>query len=487
LGTSSRWSLWRRAQIQQQKYEDFKASGQLNANGIRYVSADMPQGVDISKLQLTFNPRNVTLGAFDMRMGQSDIHMNGTLENFIGYALKKGEVIKGSLNFSSSLLDINQLMGEQKKETTEAKKDTTPMSVLEVPAGIDFTLSSRIGTLKYDNMTMKNVMGTVVVRDQEIRMSGLSMDMLDGNMIVNGSYSAKNIRTPSVTFDLAIKDFDIQKTAATFVTVKKMAPIAERCAGRFSTKFNFSGVLDEKMQPVLNTLNGGGNLSTKQVVVSNFEPVNKVAEALKMDKYKRMDLNNINLSFKFKDGRVFVNPFDLKLANTTAKVFGSNGFDQSIDYTMSFEIPRSEFGGAANAVLNNLVSAVNSKGANFSVGDKINVDALIGGTVQKPTVKIAMKGSSGKSIAEDVAAKAKEEFDKKKAELEAKAREEADKARQEAETRVKAEAEKAKAEADRVKKEAEAKAKAEAEKAKKEAEQKAKDAAKEKLKGVWPK
>jgi uncharacterized protein involved in outer membrane biogenesis len=476
----------RMSQVEQQKYEEVKADGQIGATGIRYASADFPGGVEISRAQLTFTPKNVALNTFDGKMGTSDFHLDGTLDNFIAYALKQ-QTLKGTLNFSSTRLNINELTGNDKAAADQpAAEDTAALSVVEVPGNIDFVLNSKIGTLLYDNLTIQNVSGALVVRDQQVKMDKLAMQMLDGSVTMNGTYGTRNIRKPEVSFDLSVNNCDIQKTAATFVTVKKMAPIAERCTGKYSTQFSFAGTLDSKMQPVLPSLTGGGKLSTQQVTVSNFEPISKVAEALKMEKYKKMELNNVNLSFEFKEGRVFVKPFDVKIGNTATKISGSNGFDQSIDYTMSFEIPRSEFGGAVNNVLEGLVAQANSKGASLSLGEKVNVDALIGGTVSKPSVKLAMKGSSGKGMVDDLKNKAKEELDKKKAELEAKAKEEAERLRKDAETRVKAETDKAKAEAERLKKEAEAKARAEAEKARKEAEEKAKKAAEDRLKKLLP-
>ena len=236
----------------------------------------------------------------------------------------------------------------------------------------------------------------------------------------------------------------------------------------------------------LKTLNGYGKLQTKNIVVSGFEPINKVADAIKMEKYKRLDMSNTNLSFKFKDGRVNIDPFDVKLANSKVNIAGSNGFDESIDYTMKFEIPRSEFGSQANALVDGLLSQANSKGAKLSMGDKVNLDVLVGGTVSKPTVKTGLNGS-GASLMDNLKNQAKAELDKQKAELEAKAKAEVDKLKSQAQAQVDAEKAKAQAEIEKQKKDAEAKAKAEADRLKKEAEDKAKKEAKKQLNGLFGK
>jgi hypothetical protein len=138
-------------------------------------------------------------------------------------------------------------------------------------------------------------------------------------------------------------------------------------------------------------------------------------------------------------------------------------------------MPRSAMGSQANSVVNGLLSQANSKGANLSVGDVINLQALIGGTVTSPTVKANLKGAANDAMA-DVKTKVNEEIDKKKKELEDQAKAEIDKQKKDAE-------DKAKAEADRLKKEAEDAAK----KAADDAKSKVKDEAKDKLKGLFKK
>ncbi|MFN8143067.1 MAG: AsmA-like C-terminal region-containing protein [Bacteroidia bacterium] len=470
--TSDLTAKGRMSAVEQKKFDQFYASGNLGISGMRYSAEGMPQALIINTLQLGFNPQLVTLSALNAKVGKSDFNATGSLENFLPYALK-GETIKGSLKLNSTLIDLNDMMGTQ-TATTSAPVDTTKMTVVEIPGNIDFSLNANIGTLNYQNYTMRNVNGGMVIRDKAIRMNDVMMQMMDGSLKLNGGYSSANISKPAIDFTLGVKDWDIQKTVTTFSTVEKMAPIAKNTSGKFSVDMTVNGILDKQMSPIVNTLNGAGKLNTSNIVVQNFPAFNKVADVLKMPSWKRLVIPVMNPSFKFMNGRVFVDPFDVNVNGFKSKIGGSNGFDQTIDYTMVSDIPRSAFGGTANAALNTLISSANSKGANFSVGDVIPVSIKIGGTVNDPKVSTDLNKQGAKAM-DDLKAAAKAEFDKKKAEAEAKAREEAEKLKAQAQAKLDAEKAKASAEADRIKKEAEAKAKAKADSIKKAAEQKAKD------------
>lgn len=450
--------------IEKQEYEKFKALGTLGISAMNYKSKDYPKGVRIDNLLMDMTPQMVNLKDLKVVMGSSDLAMNGRIDNLLGYVLKD-ETLKGIFNMSSKNFNLNEFMDTT---TTETAEDTAALEVIPIPANLDIVLTSTFGKLIYDNMEMTNVNGVIKIKDAKATLENLSMNMLDGSILVNGFYDTKDLSAPAVDFGLDVKLIDVQKAFKTFNTVKKLAPIAERTTGKLSTKFTMKTLLDKTMMPVYKTLNGGGALLTNNVVVQNSKAFQKVGDALKMDDLKELVLNNVNVSFEFIEGRVFVKPFDVKMGGITSTIQGSNGFDQTLDYVMQMNIPRAKFGGAANNVLTGLVSQANSKGVTVAVSDVVKTNVMITGTVTDPKVSLGLKDAAN-DVAADMKAQAKAALDKKKAEAEAMARAEAEKAKAAAEARIKSETDaakaKAKAEADKLKAEAEAKAKAEAQKA----------------------
>ncbi|MBI2270523.1 MAG: AsmA family protein [Bacteroidetes bacterium] len=464
------------SKLEQGKYEEFDAKGQLIVMDVNYKSEKDNYDVLLKSMTLNFSPKFVELAGFDAKMGKSDIKADGRIDNLLQYVFKE-QLLTGTFNMKSSLMDLNQFMTGSTEGQTPTPADTASMSVIPVPANIDFTLTTSIGKLLYTNLELSDIEGKVVIKDSRIDLQNLKMNTttIEGSMALSGYYDTKDVNKPNINFKIDAKDLNVEKTFKTFNTVQKLAPVGKYANGKFSTQLDFIAALDKKMMPVMNTLTGGGKLQTKAVKVEGFGPMNKLADALKMEKFKKADFSDLDLSFRFEDGRVKVDPFDFKLGDVKGKIGGSNGFDQTIDYIWDLQMPRSALGSQANSVISGLVSQANSKGADLSVGDNISLKALFGGTVMNPTVKTSLKDAAG-NVKEDLKAKVTEEIDKKKKELEDKAKAEADRLKKEAE-------DKAKAEADRLKKEAEDAANKAADEAKK----KAADEAKKKLKGLFGK
>ncbi|MFZ4740435.1 MAG: AsmA-like C-terminal region-containing protein [Bacteroidales bacterium] len=416
--------------IKQEKYNEFVAQGYLDLQNMKYKSKDFTQNIDIKAARLNFAPQFLELAKFDMLIGKNDFSAKGKIENYIAYWLK-GETIKGKLETKSTYFNLNDLMAmapkDSAKQTVAKETNSQPMSVFKVPANIDFYMTADFTKLIYDKMDMEKVNGVIELKDQKLSMKNLSMNMLNGKMILSGYYSSKVAENPEADFTLDISNFDIQKAMKTFATMGKMVPIAEKTSGSFSTKFKVNTLLDKTMSPVTNSMKGGGNLSTSKIVIENSETMNKLADAIKYEKLKKLSLDKLNITFLIADGKVITSPFDIKIDNAKAKVSGSTGFDETIDYLMKMEVPRKDIGGAANSLLEGLAGKANEKGVGVKLADVLKFDIRIGGTFKNPVIKTGLKDSKDNAV-NDLKDKAKEEFDKKKEAITNKAKEEATKA-----------------------------------------------------------
>ena len=404
----------RMSSIEKQQYEKFDAHGNLSVVDMNYKSSTLNYPTKINKLNLNFTPKFVELTQFDAKVGKSDIQMDGKIENFLQYALKDS-LLKGAFSFKSSILDLNEFMAEDNtgaKPIAAAPVDTVPMSVVEVPSNLDVRLNASIGKMLYDNLIITSISGGVKVNDSKLTLDNLKMDLkeLEGTMSLSGVYNTQNVKKPAVDFDIDIANFDITKTFKAFNSVQKLAPIGKYAKGKFGTKLKFKAFLDSHMAPDMKSLTGGGKLMASSVSVEGFEPINKLADALKQPKYKKLTFENVNASYKFKDGRVEVEEMPIKTGNITGSVKGSTGFDQTIDYTWTLEIPSAEFGTQANAAVGGLVDLFNKQaGTNVKMPEKIKIKALFGGTVTNPTIKTDLLNSQAKEeVKEQVKEQVKE-------------------------------------------------------------------------------
>jgi hypothetical protein len=459
--------------VEAENYQALQTSGSMEVQNFRYTGEDFPQGFTIDNAQGFFDPRSITLSNFDGAAGSTDLRMNGSIANYIGYLFGENQVLRGEMTLKSGKMDLNEFMTED-NEPVEEDTAEAALEVVEIPRDIDFVFNSNIAEVLYDDLTLNNFKGTLVVRDGIVRMDQLDFNTLGGQFAMSGSYDPRDLQKPAFDFNLDIAELAISRAYANFNTVQALAPIAQNMDGTFSTTFRLAGLLMPDMSPDMSTLDGRGILDVDDAAVEDSRLVSAITTVSKLNNTNSITLNDVTIRAEIKSGRVFVEPFDVNIGNFETTLAGSNGIDGSIDYIAKMNIPAGAVGSAVNNAIANLT------GAEGPVSSNIKLNLNIEGTYDDPKVSLA-GAEAGESTSQSAKAAVASQVEKEKEELQA----ELEKQKEEAAARARAEAEK-------LKEEAEAKAKEEAEQAReevkeevKETQEEIKEEAKKKLKKIF--
>ncbi|MCF8364446.1 MAG: hypothetical protein K9H16_01600 [Bacteroidales bacterium] len=425
--------------LENEKYDEFTFLGFVLLEDFSYASGLFPEKMNITKAQLNFSPEYLDLVSFGMTVGRNNIFAKGKIENFIPYAFADGTLL-GNLETSSSYLNLSDFIPADEAvpqdslaaESEPITNDSTSTDIIEIPGNIGFNFTADYKKVIYDNIELNDLVGKMSVNNSALILEKLDMAVLDGSLSMSGKYDTKDPANPFADMNFSLQNIDIKKACNTFGTIEKFAPIAQKTEGEFSTSFKLTTSLGKDLMPVYSSMNGGGNLQTTSITIENVNSIDKLADLLKMPDLKKMLLSPINLSFEFINGKLHVKPFDIKYQDITANIVGWTSFDQTINYDMVMTLPRSKFGGQANAILDNLVNEANKMGTSFSMGETINLKAGIVGTVTDPKVQVFPGEGSGKNMMDDLKKKAQDELNKQKQILEQEARQELEKKKAEA-------------------------------------------------------
>jgi hypothetical protein len=167
-----------------------------------------------------------------------------------------------------------------------------------------------------------------------------------------------------------------------------------------------------------------------------------------------LGVENINPSYKIRDGRFYLEPLSFKVENTEFVVSGSNGINQSLDYSIKLRVPATAMNAQANAAVSQLLG----KQVDLLKAEYVDLVGYVKGTVGDPEVKFSaadiVKGATAQ-----VAEIARQRVQAKKAALADTVNEEIEKQKLEAERLKQAAADSVKKEAERLKEEAKKKLK----------------------------
>jgi hypothetical protein len=383
LSMSGRLSM-----IQKEQYESFDARGTLGIRNMIYSFTGYPR-VEIKDAALSFTPAFTKIESAHMIVeGKSDFSVTGNLENYIPYVLRN-KILKAKLEVHSNLTDITSIMNSISDSTSASAsvvRDTAGLAIIPVPKNIDFDFHALIETLSYDNIKAEKVKGHIFSSDGILSFRETGMNILGGTILMNADYDTRNTHKPKMKADFDIQNIGIKDAFNTFNTVKKLAPAANGVDGRISAKLNYVSLLGRDMMPIPNTINGSGNVKSNEIILLESKTFDQMKEVLKLgDKYGKT-FKDINISFKIAGGRVFVSPFDVRTGNLKMNISGDQGLDQTLNYIVKTEMPRSDLGSSVNSLINGVSSLASSLGIKITPSDMLKVNIKVTGTFSKPLV-----------------------------------------------------------------------------------------------------
>ena len=370
------------ASIDKSQYEKVQNSGNLSIKGFKYTDEDK-KVYTINQAVAQFNPSTINLQQLDVTTGKTDLKLNGVLENFYGFLFNNQE-IKGNFNLNSNQIVVNDFMS---KTTEKVNEKTITQEAIKVPKFLNITLNATANNVLYDNLTLKNVSGKLLVKNEAVTLQNVKTNIFDGLITANGTVSTKS-KIPTFAMELGLNQVDIQKSFTQLEMLKNIAPIAGIINGKINSKIHLNGNLDAKeMTPDLKTLTGDlfGQLLSTTVNAKNSTLLSALGSNIKFIDISKINLNDLKANLTFKDGKVNVKPIDLKYQDIKVTVGGSHGFDQSMNYDLKFNVPAKYLGSEVTALLAKLTPAESAKLEN------IPVNAMVTGNFGSPKISTDMK------------------------------------------------------------------------------------------------
>lgn len=362
--------------VEKSQYQNINNAGTMSLSGFNYVDENGKK-MNISNALVQFNPSQVNLKELNATTGKSDISVTGILENFYGFIFKNQE-LKGNFNMNSKQLAVDDFMTAGEESKTDSKK----ADAMKIPAFLNCTLTAKATTVLYDNLTLKDVSGKLIVKDEKVTFENVKTAIFGGRIDMNGAVSTKG-KTPVFNMDLKLNQVDIAQSFTQLDLLKKIAPIAGIINGKLNSSIKLNGNLDAtELTPDLKTLTGDllGQLLSTTVNSSNSTLLTALGSNIKFIDVNKINLNDLKAALTFKDGKVNVKPFDINYKDIKATIGGTHGFDQSMNYNLKFEVPTKYLGSEANALIAKLSPAEAEK------VQSIPINALLVGNFTNPKI-----------------------------------------------------------------------------------------------------
>ncbi|NJB82121.1 AsmA-like C-terminal region-containing protein [Wenyingzhuangia aestuarii] len=370
--------------IEKEQYNKIDSKGTITLSGVSIGSDYTPKPLLVERAKMLFSLNHVDVVDTKINSGDSDLLLNGGLDNLYAYAFSDG-TLKGKLAVASTLFKVGDFYESDTTAVVTTATDSVALEQFKIPEKIEFTGTVNAKKVMYDDIVLTNFIGKTIVKDQKIIFVNANANMFQGTVSIDGFVDTKPNPT-AYDFEMKLKQVDIASAFNSMEMLRKIAPIVGAFNGRFDTELDLNGILGNDFMPVLSQLTGGAlaNLQVDKVDASKNKFLSLAESKMSFLDFDKTDLKDLKTKVTFKDGKVNVAPFTLKLKGMPVTIGGSHGFDNTMNYDLKFDLPAKYLGNQAESILSKLSGADQEK-------ITVPLDVKVGGMVTKPTVLPGIK------------------------------------------------------------------------------------------------
>ncbi|HKJ42816.1 MAG TPA: AsmA-like C-terminal region-containing protein [Sunxiuqinia sp.] len=366
--------------IEQQDYQQVSSNGTFKFNNFKIKTPQITRPVEINSGTVKINNTAIDLSAFKAKTGQSDFELNGKLSNYLPYFLLD-KTLKGNFNLQSNYLNFNELASLMAEpDTTAATTTQDSVIAFQVPGNLDLLFQSNVNRATFDQMEIKNIVGVIQVKDHMLQLQQLNMEMLQGQLTMNGNYTSNKANRPTFDFSMDINSFKIPAAYQSFGMMQRYMPIAARSQGNISSKINFKGQFNEKLDIIASSLDGSGLFNTQNLQIVNSPTFDQIKNFIKKEKLKNVKVDDFTAHFSIDHGNVAIKPFQTKIADQDVAIHGNVSVAQKLDLAMDFRVNKDDLSGDIKNGLGFLPGSENIQ--------KLDVSVLVKGDLKKPDVSL---------------------------------------------------------------------------------------------------
>ena len=389
--------------VEKQNYDNLIANGEITFDDFMMKTPDITQAIQINKGHVDITSKQITLTSLNAEIGKSDFQLSGNLSNYLPYFFRD-RTLNGNFSLTSNYLSLDELSGLMvEKVDTLAAKPAVSDSIIafQVPGNLNLTFRSKINRADFNKMNITDINGIIIVKDQQLVLQNLDMNLLDGKLTVDGSYKGNPENKPFFDFSVNADAFQIQTAYQSFSLVKRYLPIAAKSQGELSSKIRFKGQFDEKLELIPASLNGTGLLNTNGLKIADVSLLDQLKSVIKEEKLKNLNIKDIQASFTMENGNINMKPFNTQIADQDVSIQGSLSVDRTLDMALDFKVNRADLSADVNKMFGIIPGSSNIKVIDAGIqikGDikdpKISVDL----SKVKKQIEDEVKKSAGEGV-----------------------------------------------------------------------------------------
>ncbi|MFK7758214.1 MAG: AsmA-like C-terminal region-containing protein [Flavobacteriales bacterium] len=319
-------------------------SGDVKIENASIKLYDTPHLITEISCSAALSENDAEVTALHAELGASDFNFDGSFKNLIPYLCIKNEKLKVTANLKSEFIDLNTLLAG-------SSEDENPY-LLNFPDHFEFDLNTDIATLNFRQFNAASITAQTKLNKKRLQIDPLKMNTAEGSFsskiyaeqVIGGDFKV------SSTGDLA--GVNISSLFQQFENFHQEFITNQHLKGTAKSDFTFSAVMSNTMDIKSETVKAQAHITLKNGELIQHESLAEMASYMKdkklmsaltdmekfSDKLAHVKFSELSNTIIIKNSQITIPKMEIKSDALDIYAQGSHGFDNSIDYSIGFDI-----------------------------------------------------------------------------------------------------------------------------------------------------
>ncbi|MGB5509992.1 AsmA-like C-terminal region-containing protein, partial [Robiginitalea sp.] len=322
-------------------------SGKLFLENVVLNVEELPKPLEIVSGDFTFQINKLEFSEFQVKYAGNYSLLNGYFTNYLAYFLVPDGILQGDFDFKSEFIDLDELIPKEEVpsqglvethiDSVETRVEIT--GVLQVPSNINFKLNAVIDTLRNFKLEITKLRGQITITQGGFLFNDTRMNMVGGKATMKGFYRPEGNDKALFNYNLQGENLNVTRAYEEIELFNELVPAAANADGVISLDYEIRGSLDQQMNPVLPSLEGGGTLNVHDVQFKNYKLFGTVSKETRLNALKDPKMSEITVHSTIDDNILELKRFKFKVHPFRLRMEGETTLDGDMDMQMRLGLP----------------------------------------------------------------------------------------------------------------------------------------------------
>lgn len=302
-----------------------KTSGAMKVSGMTLQLKSDPLVYSGLNGSFKFNNKDLVIEYFSGNMGESDFKMKGYFVNILAFAFSPGESIKVKADFTSSYLNMADLLSD-KKDVSGARYR------LRFSDRINFDLHLEVKKFTFGTFRAEDISGNVVLKDKKLIISSTTLNTMEGQTTLSGVVDGNYPDNFRISFTTGLQGVDIQKMFYGLGEFGQQNITSDHLRGKLDATIYYKSFIDPELNIDAASVYALGDLTITEGELIRYTPLYKLSKYLKRRELEHIRFSTLKNQIEIKEQVVYIPEMNIESSTLNLKLNGTHTFGNIIDY-----------------------------------------------------------------------------------------------------------------------------------------------------------